>query len=43
MSGLVIPGTVFAPVGGGDFLPGVVENAVGTEDFHAGRGDEMRN
>lgn len=25
VGGLVVPGTVFAPVGGGDFGPGVVE------------------
>lgn len=27
VGGFVVPGTVFAPVGGGDFRPGVVEGA----------------
>ena len=39
--GLVVPWTVFTPVGGGDFLPGVVEDAIGAEDFHGGRVSEM--
>ena len=37
MGGLVVPRTIFAPVGGGDFFPRVVEGAVGTEDFHDAR------
>ena len=36
MGRFVVPRTVFTPIGGGDFRPGVVECAVCGEDFHYG-------
>lgn len=34
MSAFVVPGTVFAPVGGRDFFKRVVECVLGRENFH---------
>lgn len=38
VAGVLVPGTVFLPVGGGDFGPGVVEGVGGGEDTHGRRG-----
>lgn len=32
--GLVVPGTVFPPVGGGDFIPGILEFVLRVEEAH---------
>ena len=34
MGGLVVPGTVFSPVTGADFVPGVGVGVCVAEDFH---------
>ena len=34
----VVPGTVFAPIGGRDFLPGVIEGTIRCEYLHCGDG-----
>lgn len=34
MRALVVPWTIFTPVGGGDFFPRVIECVLGGENFH---------
>lgn len=47
--GFVVPRTVFAPIGGGDFFPRVIEGAIREKHFHrnflmrdGGDGDDMK-
>lgn len=43
MGGLLIPGTVFTPVGRGHLVPGVVKGACGLEDLHRRSDTEKRS
>lgn len=43
MGGLLIPGTIFTPVGSGNLVPGVVKGACGLEDLHRRSDTEKRS